>query len=236
MKLSIVTSTWNTQPAYLTQAYQSILQQQGSTPWTWFVRDDGSATAWTGIVDDRIVYTQGDHLGRGASMKILMSDPRLTDWIVHLDADDWLEPNALESVVAASEANPDTAMFYSNHWAHRRTGTSDGILQPSIAEDMLNGRRPYHLIVMNKAAYQRTEGYSPDFPYSSDFDVWLKLQEVGPLRHIPKQLYHWREHSAQMFANYLDEQIFYSYKAVKNACIRRSSHLKPNLRWDLILK
>jgi glycosyltransferase involved in cell wall biosynthesis len=165
-----------------------------------------------------------------------MASPHLADWVVHLDADDWLEPNALESVVAAIEANPDTAMFYSNHWAHRSSGVSDGILQPSIAEDMLNGRRPYHLIVMNLAAYRRTEGYDPKFPYSSDFDVWLKLQEVGALRHIPEQLYHWREHNAQMFANYLDEQIFYSYKAVKNACIRRSSHLKPNLRWDLILR
>ena len=234
MKITIATSTYNTKPEYLEALWQSIRHQRGSTDWQWIIRDDGSTTRWIDTHNDpRVIYFKGENIGRGASMKEVMSRPEVTGWVLHVDADDWLELRAVESVAEAIEANPEASLIYSDHWAHRLTRTDDGRQIPSIAEDLLFGSRMFHMIVMNVAAYHKTEGYNPKYRWSSDYDVWLKLQEVGRFHHLPEQLYHWREHAEQMFHNFRDEQLFCGYKAVKAACIRRGLKLKPVLNWAI---
>lgn len=233
MKLSVVTSAYNTDHTFMDQLWQSLKAQHGSVDWQWLLRDDGSDNPWLVPEDDRIKYLSGPNLGRGASMAVLMADPAITEWVLHVDADDWLEPCAFEVVAQAIEQHPDAVLMYADHWAHRLTRVDDGIQIPSIAEDLLYWSRLFHLIVMNTQAYRKTEGYNPDYRWSSDYDVWMKLQEVGSFHHIPVQLYHWREHLVQMYHNYRDEQLFTGYKAVKAACIRRGGKLKPVLSWSL---
>jgi glycosyltransferase involved in cell wall biosynthesis len=233
MKLSVVTSTYNTDHTFLDDLWQSLKTQQGSVDWQWIIRDDGSDDPWNIPDDNRIKLIDGKHLGRGASMAVLMDDPAIGDWVLHVDADDWLEPCAFEVVAQAIEQHPEAVLMYADHWAHRLNRIDDGFQQPSIAEDLLHSSQMFHLIVMNTKAYRKTEGYNPDYRWSSDYDVWLKLQEIGKFHHIPVQLYHWREHLAQMYHNYRDEQLFTGYKAVKAACVRRGGELKPVLRWFL---
>ena len=166
-------------------------------------------------------------------MRELMQSPDLSDWVLFIDGDDWVEPTAFECMVNAIEQNPDAALIYSDHWKHRMTGSvEDHILQPSTAEDLLFHCGLFHLVAVRKSAYEQTEGYSAEFRQSSDYDLFLKMQEVGRFYHLPKQLYHWREHSNQMTSTCRDDQIFTAYKAVKNACIRRNSPYSPMLTWQ----
>ena len=234
MKLDIITSTYNSNPAFLNELYASLKAQTGSVDWRWVVRDDGSTTEWIDTSgDDRVVYSKGPNIGRGGSMAELMSRPDLSDWVVFVDADDWVEPTALECMVGAIEKNPTSVLVYSNHWKHRMSGIiEDHILLPSIAEDLLFGCGVFHLVGVSRAAYQRTSGYGPEFRYSSDYDLFLKMQEVGSFYHLDKQLYHWREHSSQMTTTARDQQIFTAYKAVRAACPRRSLPYVPMLTWQ----
>jgi O-antigen biosynthesis protein len=234
-KITIITSTYNTKSEYLSELWESI-KAQSSQEWQWIIRDDGSITDVIDAIDladDRVHYISGSNVGRGASMAILMQQPQLTEWVLHVDADDWLDLKAVEYVLAAAQKNPDCALIYADSWSHRLDRLDDGFQLPEISEDLLHGSRLFHLIVMNVAAYRKTEGYNSGFRWSSDYDVWLKLQEIGPFHHLSVQLYHWREHIDQMFHSYQDEQIFFAYKAVKAACMRRNLKITPRLVWHL---
>jgi len=52
---------------------------------------------------------------------------------------------------------------------------------------------PYHGSVMFRAdAYQRVGGYRAAFRYAQDWDLWLRLAEVGSITYVPEYLYAFR--------------------------------------------
>lgn len=240
MKISIVTTTYNTAPEYIKTLWAS-LEAQTSADWQWIVHDDGSdkldlKSLWADIAqDERVHYSWGVNQGVGAAMLQVMSHPNMTDWTLRVDADDWLEPDAVSSSISAIEANPDAALIYADHWCHRYDRVDDGIQRPEaeIVKNLLMGYNLFHMILMNVSAYKKTAGYDPEYRYASDYDIWLKLQEVGRFHHLPRQLYHWRENPQQMYHNFHDQQIFRWYLASKAACLRRDNKLKPILGWSL---
>ena len=51
-----------------------------------------------------------------------------------------------------------------------------------------------HFFTFRKESYLKTDGINPNLSASEDFDLYLKLYEVGELAYIPKPLYFYRLH------------------------------------------
>lgn len=101
MQFSIIIPVYNVEP-YLRECLDSVLQQTFSD-WEVVCVDDGSTDGSAGILqeyasrDNRIKVITQPNGGLSAARNTGL-DNAIGDYILFLDSDDWLEPNALEVI------------------------------------------------------------------------------------------------------------------------------------------
>ncbi|NLW79425.1 MAG: glycosyltransferase [Ruminococcaceae bacterium] len=118
-------------------------------------------------------------------------------YLVFLDHDDLLSPNALFEVakrVARTEAPfiySDEALF-KNSMAHPTVAHFKPDYSPQY---LLNCNYIAHLAAIRTDVFNKVGGFRSEFDGSQDHDLFLRvLEETGGAEHIPKVLYYWREH------------------------------------------
>lgn len=204
---------------YLGQAIESV-QAQYHRDWRMVVVDDRSTddSLVQGLsrsgLDARLTVVQHvTNAGMGAASATAMRymPPEVTHVAV-LDADDVLTPDALQIMATAWFRHPDAVMIYSRHQrcdVDLKLCTVDGPWQSAPLpagytrlDGYRNGGVPDAagvvqrttvgpLRTFSRAAYDRTAGFGP-YRGSQDFDITMKLEEVGPLVHVPDVLYRYR--------------------------------------------
>lgn len=114
--VSITTPIHNAS-AFIFETASSVLAQTW-TNFEWLVIDDGSEDAGAEILeslrDPRIRVLRFPPSGRIGWVKQAATSLARGEFLVELDHDDFLVPNALEKIVAAFRADPDVGMVYSN--------------------------------------------------------------------------------------------------------------------------
>jgi len=120
--VSIVTPFYNTSPAFMRQAIESILRQDFND-WELLLVDDGStgessvlAGEYAETYRDRIRYLEHPgHINRGKSASRNLGIRQAAgQYIAFLDADDTWRPHTLGEQVALLDAHPGAAMLYGN--------------------------------------------------------------------------------------------------------------------------
>jgi glycosyltransferase involved in cell wall biosynthesis/peptidoglycan/xylan/chitin deacetylase (PgdA/CDA1 family)/2-polyprenyl-3-methyl-5-hydroxy-6-metoxy-1,4-benzoquinol methylase len=105
--VSVVIAAWNAEST-LAEALGSLLAQTHGD-WEAIVVDDGSSDGTAGIahryvaLDPRFRVLRQDHQGPAAARNLGVEAAR-HDWVIFLDADDWLLPSALASLSHAAVA------------------------------------------------------------------------------------------------------------------------------------
>lgn len=116
-------------------------------------------------------------------------------FIVLLDHDDLLTPDALAEIAAVVVADDQVDVIYSDE---DKIDASDRVNQPYFKPDWdpeLLLSYPYlgHVTAIRHEVLTRIGGFRTEFDGSQDFDVMLRSTEVARrVVHIPKVLYHWR--------------------------------------------
>lgn len=206
-RVSIVMPTWNSDPAWLQNAYDSLVAQY-YPHWQLCIADDASARketlAWLRSVDDsrvRIVFLERNRGISGASNAALeLADG---DFVGLLDHDDVLAADALlESVRELVETGCD--IVYSDEDKIDAGGRHfDPNFKPGYSSDMLLSQNYIcHFLVVRRSLLQEVGGFRPGFEGSQDHDLLLRLSERSErIRRIPKVLYHWRMHAGSTAAD-----------------------------------
>ena len=119
MKFSIIITTYN-QPQYLTEAVESCFNQTYKEPFEIIIVDDFSNSCATVNIPDRpeinLLYIKNDkNLGLQKSHNIGVYYA-LGEWVIRLDHDDKLLPNALQKLsdFIDIEVNPEFGFLYSD--------------------------------------------------------------------------------------------------------------------------
>lgn len=75
--------------------------------------------------------------------------------------------------------------------------------EPEEISAMLPKRNPMigGSVMIRRAALDRVGGYRPAFRYASDYDLWLRLDEVGRLANLPGSQYRLRRHAKSMWGS-----------------------------------
>jgi glycosyltransferase involved in cell wall biosynthesis len=149
------------------------------------------------------------------------------DFVVFLDHDDELTPDALLEIARAVTDDPTIDVLYSDH----DILGEDGMLRsPNFKpgwspELLLSYMYLGHLKAYRSSLIREVDGMRDGFEGSADYDLALRITErARGIRHIPNVLYHWRAAPRSMaLSSFTKPESFESgRRAVEDAVKRRS--------------
>lgn len=192
-------------PSFLVEAVESVLQQSYPN-WELCLADDASTLAPVLHLLDRIDELAANDprlkLRRRATRGGIVASTRdavavaSCEWLVFLDHDDRLHPDALLEMARAIREAPQATAVYTDSRTIDRNGVVLSILRkPAWApETMLHINYINHLSAIHRDAYDACGGLTVGSDGSQDWDIWLKVSRMPGFHcvHVPVPLYDWR--------------------------------------------
>ena len=173
------------------------------------VVDDGSTdgTATVAKQFPHVTYRRQPHTGLAPARNLGLAESH-AEFVVFLDADDMLTPDALETGAAALEANPHCA------FATGRCLMVDasGRLQPTPEHPRLTCDAYTELLRHNyiwmpamamfrRSALVKVGGFAPQEQAAADYDLYLRLARRWPAFDHAAVVAYYRQHGANMSAD-----------------------------------
>lgn len=224
-KISVIIPVYNPPLLFLTKALDSV-KKQIYTNWEICIVDDASTDI---SVKPYLIKLQQDecssikvhfnlnnvHISESTNMAVKMANG---DYLVFLDQDDELTPDALAEVVLYINKEKDTDLLYSDDDKIDEEGkTFAPQFKPVWSpEYLLSFMYVGHLKCVKKSLYEEIGGFRMGYEGSQDYDFYLRASErARKIGHIPKILYHWRVLPGSTAANGNEKR--YSFQAGINA-------------------
>lgn len=147
------------------------------------------------------------------------------EWVVLLDHDDELEPDALAAVAAALVDEPTADLLYTDHDLLRADGRcADPFFKPDFdVERLRNHNYITHLVVARRSLVEEVGGFRTGFEGAQDHDLLLRLAErARRVVHLPRVLHHWRQSAVSVAADAASKPYAYESgrRAVQEHCAR----------------
>lgn len=205
VKVSLLTPVHDTPANFLEEMFASVLAQTWEN-WELCIVDGGSTRPetietlgrWEGR-DQRIrIERLGENLGiaENSNRALRMATG---DFVACLDHDDLLAPFALYELARATIKNPEADILYSDEDRLSGDGQRHSpFFKPEWSPELLlNSMYIGHLSAYRRFLALELDGFRKEFDLSQDYDFALRATErARSIHHIPKVLYHWREHPA----------------------------------------
>jgi glycosyltransferase involved in cell wall biosynthesis len=241
-RVSILIPAYNAQ-RYLVSAVESMLRQS-FTDFECIVVDDGStdrtSSQLAGLAsrDGRV---RPLHVPHGGIVEALNAGIRAArgELIARMDADDISLPQRLAEQVRFMDEQPNVVAMGSKvllvdpHdsplWEiDVKTAHAD------IETELLrgNGWALFHpTALIRKDAMLRVGGYRPEYQWSEDIDLFLRLAEVGKLANCDVPLLRYRQHFSSVNHTKVELQARRVERLLADAHQRRRKHLSPDWRF-----
>lgn len=231
-RISIVTPVFNTEPHILYECILSV-RMQAYPFWQWILVDDASTRTDTksmlasGVCADpriKIIFSTNSLGISGATNQAIAH--ATGDYIVFLDHDDRLSLDALGIIAAEIIKKPELDIIYSDRDMISENGYRFlHLFKPDWSpETLMSGNYVFHLMTYQSKFLKKLNGLRSEYDGSQDYDLILRAAELSPIVcHIPKVLYHWRQHnfSVALNANAKDYAFAAGIKALNETLNRR---------------
>jgi glycosyltransferase involved in cell wall biosynthesis len=197
-RIAILMPVYNAQQ-FLKDSIENMLEQS-FTEFEFIIIDDGSTDDSPLLLrhyaaQDRRIRIFGRERGGYVSALNYGLQFARARYIARMDADDLCEPTRLELQFDRLERDLDLVALGSCAWAidpqGRRLGHFDVPLShQEIEAAHLRGESSIHhpSVMIRRAALNAVGRYRPGFAPAEDFDLWLRLGEVGQLGNLPERL------------------------------------------------
>lgn len=224
-KFSIVVPLYRTKISFLRELLESVMNQSYSN-WELCLADGTENESSLLAVsqeytkkDARIKYNSLSK-NRGISENTNAAIQMATgDFIVFVDHDDTLAPNALYEFAKALNEDRNTEIIYSDEDKLEIDGNT--YFEPHFKSDfnidlLCSMNYICHLFAVKKEIINQVGMLRTEFDGAQDYDFILRCVEVTQnIKHIPKILYHWRCHSNSTSSN--PESKMYAFEAGRKA-------------------
>jgi len=205
---SVVTAVYDPRIDDLRACLDSVDRQTWDS-WQHVVVDDASTDPAVGDLLDADRTPGRRVLRRGTNGGIVAAgsdaiDAATGDFVVLLDHDDVLVPEALERLSAAIEAADDPEsvdVLYTDHDLLRPDGrTASPVYKPDWSPERLrNHNYITHLVAIRRTLLDEVDGYRTGFDGAQDHDLLLRVCErARAVVHLPEVLLHWRQSPASV--------------------------------------
>ncbi|GET37167.1 putative glycosyl transferase [Microseira wollei NIES-4236] len=200
-KISVVMPVYNTPVEFLERAIASVTNQVYQN-WELCIADDYSSNPdipkllqkWL-TKDNRIRVIYLPKNGNISAATNSAASLATGDYLVFLDHDDELTPDALGEVALYLAENPETDFLYSDD---DKIDTNGQRYAPQFKPDwspelLLSYMYFSHLCAVKRNLFETLGGMRVGFEGSQDYDFALRATEkTNKIAHLPLVLYHWR--------------------------------------------
>ncbi|MCS5489024.1 glycosyltransferase family 2 protein [Algoriphagus limi] len=188
IQFSIIIPCYN-HSKYLNDCFESILCQ-GFQNWEAILVNDGSKDDTEEIAkklikqESRIKYFYQENRGLSAARNTGMAVAR-GEYLLFLDADDWLYPDCLKTYSEFLKENPKSELFrcgYS-YWNypdgrkyHSHNPGEDGLIYPKVLTQNIG---PCHSILIRRDFAECFGGFDSSLKSCEDWDFWIRAGKMG---------------------------------------------------------
>ena len=198
--ISIIMPVYNTNPKWLRQAIQSVIQQW-YPHWQLCIVDDGSTQpethkclrAFYAHPQINIQFCDSNqHISAASNRALEMAQG---DYIGLLDHDDELTPDALFAIVQAINEQPADFIYSDEDKTDTQGVYFEPHYKPDYAPDhILSQNYISHFCVIKHSLIRKVGGFRTGMEGAQDYDLYLRVLPLcEQIRHIPRVLYHWRQ-------------------------------------------
>jgi glycosyltransferase involved in cell wall biosynthesis len=226
-RVTVLMSVYNGEE-YLREAVDSILNQS-FRDFEFLIINDGSTDSTKGIIesydDPRIqLIDNGENIGLTRSLNRGLRLSR-GEYIVRQDHDDVSMPERLERQVEFLDRHPEAVVVASNFQIinsenilikvdYRRARDTALIAWRLLFYNCLAG---HSQVMFRRKNILDLGGYSEEYAFSQDHNLWLRINEVGRISSIPDVLIKKREHEDSITSRFKEIQEENSLKQSQHA-------------------
>jgi glycosyltransferase involved in cell wall biosynthesis len=220
---------------WLPEAMESVLAQQ-FREFEVLVIDDGSDDGTPALLADvartesRIGVLRQPARGIIAALNLGIATARAA-YIARLDADDRARPDRLARQLAFMQAHREIVLVGSAAEVIDAAGAPIGRIVPPteparLARRLRRGNPFIHSSVMMRTEVVRElGGYRRPFAAAEDYDLWLRMAEIGGIANVPQTLIAYRRHQSNLSRHQAVRQAFSVRLAQRSAMLRaRDGH------------
>lgn len=229
--VSVIVPTFNA-GKFIRETIESVLNQT-YTNFEILVVDDGSNDNTISILnklkskDKRIEYYVIEHSGRPAVPRNFGIEKSNGEFVAFLDADDIWVKDKLEKQISEFEKHPNYIFLYSmsvtfgdvnlfspNYEVlpllHKAVKTKNDLLD-------IGNTITCSSVLVKKEALQKVSGFDEDIKLKAieDYDLWIRLSELGNFGFIPRIHVFYRIHGSQSSADWQTKQDRLKYLSEK---------------------
>lgn len=128
-----------------------------------------------------------------------------SDYIVRLDADDWLAPSYLATMKKKIASTPECAAYFPNYEEVDEQGNTQRIVKRyDFDSDVSLLDIPAHgaCTIFNKKVLQLLDGYDESLDRQDGFDIWLKVIKDYRVTNVHDVLFYYRKHGNNLTSNF----------------------------------
>lgn len=206
---------------FLIQAIESVLNQTFQD-YEILIIDDGSTDNSIEIIKnyqniDKIKIILQEKKGLTVNANIAIQEAK-GKYLIRLDADDWLVPEALEILYRSIYINPGIAYVFSGYFLTDAKG--------NITQKINRNKNPFYLkfddaepngacCLIDIEKLKTVNGYNTIQDCKDGLDIFLKFRKFFPILAIPDFLFFYRRHSDNLTNDF--EKIKNAIKIIYNS-------------------
>lgn len=208
-RFSVLMATYNPRPEWLQAAIESV-RGQIYPNWELCVVDDSSfdpsvlQQLETAARDCERIRVRAFRCNRGISGALNAARELATgEYLSFLDHDDLLAPDALYRFVEAIQQDRADLLYSDEDYVDAAGRPVFPQFKPGWSPQLLDCCMYMgHLLAVRAEVFDAAGGFRPECDGAQDYDLALRVCELASaIRHVPRILYHWRQHSGSTAAS-----------------------------------
>lgn len=192
---------------FINKAVNSVFEQTFKE-WELIIIDDGSTDGSKEIIQSfdnqdnvRVLFQQNKGLNATNNVALSMAKGK---YIMRLDADDFLHPTALETLVKKLESDEELGLVFPNYYLVDEDGIviSEEVRHDFDNEVVLYDQAAHGACTMIRADFLReVGGYNEAYKCQDGYELWVKFTQKFKVSNVNHPLFYYRQHGSNLTSN-----------------------------------
>lgn len=232
MLISVYITNYN-YGKYLRQAVESVLAQS-QEDYEIIIIDDGSTDSSREIIEEyakhpkiKVIFQKNKGLNVTNNIALRVARGK---YIMRLDADDFLDENALLVMSNLLEKDPTLGLVFPDYYLTDEDGNTSSIhKRHDFDKDVsLLDQAAHGACTMIRVSFLRKlGGYSEDYSCQDGYELWVKFTAHYKVSNIRTPLFYYRQHGSNLTKN--EDRILTTRASINKAYIDKDASKKKTL-------